>query len=118
MLKSIRLRAEEQFVATQKQAQNEKERVQRGRAEQVANLRALRLAKEAAAKKKTISIAPGSSRRQASVPEEKPDESDKNAEAIAVLLNSPVLEKKINLPRGGYLVRRGRGRVIVERAQS
>ncbi len=55
---------------------------------------------------------------QASVPEEKPDESDKNAEAIAELLNSPVLEKKINLPRGGYLVRRGRGRVIVERAQS
>ncbi len=55
---------------------------------------------------------------QASVPEEKPAESDKNAEAIADLLNSPVLEKKINLPRGGYLVRRGRGRVIVERAQS
>ncbi len=43
---------------------------------------------------------------------------DKTAEAIADLLNSPVLEKKINLPRGGYLVRRGRGRVIVERAKS
>ncbi len=55
---------------------------------------------------------------QASVPEEKSDEADKNAEAIAELLNSPVLEKKIKLPRGGYVVRRGRGRVIVERAQS
>ncbi len=64
MLKSIRLRAEEQFAATQKQAQNENERVQRERAEQVASLRALRLAKEAAAKKKTISIAPGSSRQK------------------------------------------------------
>ena len=55
---------------------------------------------------------------QASVPEEKSDEADKNAEAIAELLNPPVLEKKIKLPRGGYVVRRGRGRVIVERAQS
>ncbi len=55
---------------------------------------------------------------QASVPEEKSDEADKNAEAIAELLNSPVLEKKIKLPRGGYRVRRGRGRVIVERAKS
>ncbi len=43
---------------------------------------------------------------------------DETAEAIAELLNSPVLEKKIKLPRGGYLVRRGRGRVIVERAKS
>ena len=55
---------------------------------------------------------------QATVPEDKPDESDKNAEAIAELLNSPVLEKEIKLPRGGYLVRRGRGRVIVERVRS
>ena len=43
---------------------------------------------------------------------------DKNAEAIAELLNPPVLGKKINIPRGGYLVRRGRGRVVVERTQS
>ena len=64
MLKSIKLRAEEQFSATQKKAQNENERVQRERAEQVASLRALRLAKEAAAKKKTISIVPGSSRQK------------------------------------------------------
>ena len=54
----------------------------------------------------------------ASVPEEEAVSVDKNAEAIAELLNAPVLEKKINLPRGGYLVRRGRGRVIVERAKS
>ncbi len=53
----------------------------------------------------------------ASLPEKKPDLADKNAEAIAELLNSPVLEKKIKLPRGGYVVRRGRGRVVVERAR-
>ncbi len=53
----------------------------------------------------------------ASVPEVKPISVDKNAEAIAELLNAPVLEKKIRLPRGGYVVRRGRGRVIVERAK-
>ncbi len=54
----------------------------------------------------------------ASLPDEKPILTDKNAEAIADLLNAPVLEKKINLPRGGYVVRRGRGRVVVERARS
>ena len=54
----------------------------------------------------------------ASLPDEKPILADKNAEAIADLLNAPVLEKKINLPRGGYVVRRGRGRVVVERARS
>ena len=53
----------------------------------------------------------------ASVPEAKPEPTDKNAEAIAELLNAPVLAKKIKLPRGGYLVRRGRGRVVVERAK-
>ncbi len=53
----------------------------------------------------------------ASVPEVKPISVDKNAEAIAELLNAPVLEKKIRLPRGGYVVRRGRGRVIVEQAK-
>ncbi len=52
-----------------------------------------------------------------SLPEGKAEPADKNAEAIAELLNSPVLEKKIKLPRGGYVVRRGRGRVIVERAR-
>ena len=54
----------------------------------------------------------------ASLPEEKSVLADKNAEAIAELLNRPVLEKKIKLPRGGYVVRRGRGRVVVERAKA
>ncbi len=53
----------------------------------------------------------------ASVPEGKVVSIDRTAEAIAELLNTPVLEKEIKLPRGGYVVRRGRGRVIVERAQ-
>ncbi len=54
----------------------------------------------------------------ASLPDEKPILADENAEAIAELLNAPVLGKKIKLPRGGYIVRRGHGRVIVERAKS
>ncbi len=54
----------------------------------------------------------------ASVPAEEAVSVDKNAEAIAELLNAPVLEKKINLPRGGYRIKRGRGRVVVERAKS
>ncbi len=53
----------------------------------------------------------------ASVPGAKPESTDNNAEALAELLNTPVLEKEIKLPRGGYVVRRGRRRVIVERAQ-
>ncbi len=53
----------------------------------------------------------------ASVPTVTTEPADDNAEAIAELLTTPVLEKRINLPRGGYVVRRGRGRVIVERAQ-
>ena len=54
----------------------------------------------------------------ASTPKEKLISTDKNAEAIAELLNALVLGKKINIPRGGYVVKRGRGRVVVERAQS
>ncbi len=53
-----------------------------------------------------------------SLPEDTPEMGDKNAEAIAELLTPAVLEKKIKLPRGGYVVRRGRGRVVVERAKS
>ena len=53
----------------------------------------------------------------ASVPTVTTEPADNNAEAIAELLNTLVLTKKINLPRGGYIVRRGRGRVIVERAR-
>ncbi len=53
----------------------------------------------------------------ASVPTVTTEPADDNAEAIAELLTTPVLDKRIKLPRGGYVVRRGRGRVIVERAQ-
>ncbi len=54
MFKSVRLNAEKQFAATQKKAikvPDEKETVQQEKAEHVANLRALRLAKEGADKK-------------------------------------------------------------------
>ena len=53
MLKSVKSRAEEQFAATQKkdkQALKGKKKAQQERAEHVASLRALRLAKEAADK--------------------------------------------------------------------
>jgi hypothetical protein len=54
MLKSVKSRAEEQFATTQKkdkQALKEREKARLERAEHVAGLRALRLAKEAADKK-------------------------------------------------------------------
>ncbi len=54
MPKAVKLRAEEQFAATQKKhklARKEKEKARKERAEHVAKLRALRLAKEAADKK-------------------------------------------------------------------
>ncbi len=54
MLRSGRSRAEEQFAATQKkdkQALKEKEKARQEKADHVASLRALRLAKEAADKK-------------------------------------------------------------------
>ncbi len=41
---------------------------------------------------------------------------DKNAELIAELLVDQINQSKLRIPRGGYLVRRGRGRVVVERA--
>ncbi len=50
MYQSVRSRAEEQFAATQKKkkpALKEKEKARQERAEHVASLRALRLAKEA-----------------------------------------------------------------------
>ena len=53
MNQSVRSRAEEQFAATQKKnkpALTEKEKARQERAEHVASLRALRLAKEAADK--------------------------------------------------------------------
>ena len=51
MRKSVKLRAEEQFTATQKkakQALTKNEEVRRERADHIAKLKALRLAKEAA----------------------------------------------------------------------
>ncbi len=39
---------------------------------------------------------------------------DKNAVLIADTLISLIQNNKLQIPRGGYLVRRGRGRVIVE----
>ena len=42
---------------------------------------------------------------------------DKTAEAIAGAVEKLIESGKIrSLPRGGYVVRRGRGRVVVERA--
>ena len=43
---------------------------------------------------------------------------DKNAELIAETLMKLIEEKKLRLPRGGYLVTRGRGRVVVTKAES
>ncbi len=54
MVESVKSRAEEQFAAIQKKdkkAPNEKETARQERAEYVARLRALRLAKDAADKK-------------------------------------------------------------------
>ena len=42
---------------------------------------------------------------------------DKNAAIIASALEPLVRNSKLRIPRGGYLVRRGRGRVIVESAR-
>jgi len=42
---------------------------------------------------------------------------DKNATKIAEALHSLIAAKKLTIPRGGYVLRRGRGRVIVEPAK-
>ncbi len=42
---------------------------------------------------------------------------DKNAILIAEALEPLVLKNKLKIPRGGYLVRRGRKRVIVEQLE-
>ena len=44
------------------------------------------------------------------------EEVDENSELIAEVLVDQINQGKLRIPRGGYLVRRGRGRVIVERA--
>ncbi len=43
---------------------------------------------------------------------------DKNAELIAETIKTAIKGKKLSLPRGGYLLKRGRGRVIVTQAAS
>ena len=54
----------------------------------------------------------------AALPKEKAIAEDKDAKLILDTLQPLVLANKIKIPRGGYLVRRGRGRVIAERAKS
>ena len=41
---------------------------------------------------------------------------DKNAQLVADALVPLIRQKKLSIPRGGYLVTRGRGRVVVTRA--
>lgn len=43
---------------------------------------------------------------------------DRNAEMVADVLSDLANDGKLSIPRGGYIVRRGRGRVIVERNAS
>ena len=43
---------------------------------------------------------------------------DKNATRISDALQPLIEQNKLQIPRGGYLLRRGRGRVIVESARS
>ena len=44
----------------------------------------------------------------------KPVPEDRNAAVMAAALMQLIEQGKLSVPRGGYLVRRGRGRVIVE----
>ena len=53
-----------------------------------------------------------------SQPASKNSPPDKKAALIAITLWDLVEAKRLTFPRGGYLVRRGRGRVIVEWARS
>ena len=45
------------------------------------------------------------------------DEVDENAALIAEALWALIEDGRLAIPRGGYLVRRGHGRVVVERAR-
>ena len=49
---------------------------------------------------------------------EKAEPEDRDAKLILETLEPLVMGNKLKIPRGGYVVRRGRGRVIVERAKS
>jgi hypothetical protein len=42
---------------------------------------------------------------------------DRNARSITAALQPLIEEGRLSIPRGGYTVRRGRGRVIVERPE-
>jgi hypothetical protein len=42
---------------------------------------------------------------------------DKNARAISEALQPLIEAGRLSVPRGGYMVRRGRGRVIIERLE-
>ncbi len=42
---------------------------------------------------------------------------DRNIEVLSDAIEAAIKQHKLTFPRGGYLVRRGRGRVIVEPAQ-
>ncbi len=41
---------------------------------------------------------------------------DKNTVLIAEAIETAIKSKKLSIPRGGYSLKRGRGRVLVERA--
>ncbi len=72
MLRSAKSRAEEQFAATQKkdkQALKEKEKARQESAEHVANLRALRLAKEAADKEAAAEKAAAKNKKPSRLPQ-------------------------------------------------
>ncbi len=47
---------------------------------------------------------------------QKTETKDKNAELIASTLWSLIEQRSLMIPRGGYLVKRGRGRIVVEPA--
>ncbi len=72
MLKSVKSRAEEQFAAIQKKdkpALKEKEKALQERAEHVASLKALRLAKEAADKKAAAEKAATKNKKPSRLPQ-------------------------------------------------
>ena len=52
------------------------------------------------------------------LPTEKAKSEDKNAKLIVKTLEPLVLGNKLKIPRGGYLVKRGRGRIVVSRPTS
>lgn len=51
-------------------------------------------------------------------PKEKVILEDRNVKLIVEVLEPLVMGNKLKIPRGGYLVTRGRGRIVVSRAKS